>query len=80
MIFIHFWRICGDRVKLLGRLRVKVDEKQWKNGVIQKTRLKAAALGTVDVKVAALIKKKMQDIKAAALEPTGMKAAALEYV
>ena len=43
-------------------------------------RLKAAALGTDDVKAAALIKEKLQNIKAAALKATGVKAAALEYV
>ena len=37
-------------------------------------------LGIASVKAAALRKEKMQNIKAAALKTTGMKAAALEYV
>ena len=36
--------------------------------------------GTVELRVAALINEKLQNIKPAALKPTGMKAAALEYV
>ena len=42
--------------------------------------MKAAALGTEDLRAAALIKEKLQKIKAAALKTTGMKAAVLEYV
>ena len=43
-------------------------------------RLKAAALGTDDLKFAALIKDKLQNIKAASLKSTGVKVVALEYV
>ena len=43
----------------------------------RKNSLKAAALGTVELRAATLIKEKLQNIKAAALKPTGMKAAAL---
>ena len=42
--------------------------------------MKAAALGTDEMKAAALRKGKLQDIKAAVLKTTGMEAAALEYV
>ena len=42
--------------------------------------MKAAALGTYELKAAVLRKGKMQNIKAAALKTTGMEAAALEYV
>ena len=37
-------------------------------------------LGIVDLKIAALIKEKLQNIKAAVLKATGVKAAALENV